>query len=84
MSFILKQRPTGEYWEHDSAPLWIVEYGAVLGVRRACFKAYRAIERVPAGRNPYSFDNRVLGPREGFESLEEAKEYCESHVAESE
>lgn len=77
MAFVLKQRPVGAFWEHDTAPVWIVKYDAIPDVRAEHWKAYKAVERVPAGRAPYSVDNKVIGSVRGFNSLEEAKFYCE-------
>lgn len=67
------QRPTGPVWKHATKPVWIVYYAAILGVRAGHFQAYRAVAPVPAGREPWSVDNRRIGAEgRGFKTLNEA------------
>lgn len=56
-------------WMHVSKPVWIRKYDAISGVRAAFYQAYSAIHAVPAGRNPWSIDNRRVGTERGFPSL---------------
>lgn len=69
------ERETGEVWKHKTNPVWIVFYEAVEGVRAAYYQAYRAVRPVPAGRAPWSVDNRRIGnENHGFPTLEAAME----------
>lgn len=68
-------RPTDQvYWKHKTKPVWIVFYPAVQGVRQAFYEAYKAIQPVPKGREPYSVDNRRISNGHGYPTLEEAME----------
>ena len=79
MSFIKKQRLTGEYFEHDEHPVWCVFYPAT-SVKPAHWQGYKAIEVVKKGRNPYSVDNRRVGDEIGFASQEECEKACLSVI----
>jgi hypothetical protein len=56
-------------WMHPTESVWIRKYDAISGVRAAFYQAYSAIHAVPAGRNPWSIDNRRVGTERGFPSL---------------
>jgi len=61
-------------WMRKDAPVWIVYYNAVPGIRPAFYEAYRAIHPVPAHRQPWSIDNRRLSDGNGFPTLAAAKQ----------
>lgn len=62
-------------WLNKLKPVWIVFYPAVEGVRAGFYQAYRAVRPVPAGRDPWSVDNRRIGHADhGFPTLEAAME----------
>ncbi len=69
--FIETTRPTGVIWQHETKPHWIVHYPGTR-VRGEHYQAYRAVARVPAGRNPWTVDNRRIGSEDGFATLEMA------------
>lgn len=62
----------GPLWVHDTCPIWVSFYPEVEGVRPAHFIPYRAIEPVPAGRKPWTVNNRRIGSDRGFGSLDAA------------
>ena len=70
--FELVHRPYGDCWLHKDKPVWIVEYSATK-VRARHFQAYRAVQPIPKGRDPWSIDNRRIGTEDGFDTLEEAE-----------
>lgn len=64
---------------HNTRPLWIVFYPSFDDGRGgAFFQAYRIANWMqrslpPSGRNPWTVDNRAIGPRDrGFKTLDEA------------
>jgi hypothetical protein len=59
-------------WQHNSKPVWVTFYPAVDGVRPAHYIPYRAVQAVPAGRKPWTVDNRRIGSDRGFSALEDA------------
>lgn len=74
-SFKPVERITGTVWVHKTKAVWIVFYEAVKGVRLAYYQAYRAVVKVPAGREPWTVDNRRIGDaNHGFPTLEAAME----------
>ncbi len=66
------ERPlSGPCWLHETKPHWIIQYQATRATA-AHYQAYRAVERVPQGRNPWTVDNRRIGSPDGFATLEQA------------
>jgi len=67
----VERAPHSACWVHETKPHWIVHYPAtrVMGEH---YQAYRAVERVPEGRKPWSVDNRRIGSPDGFRALDEA------------
>jgi hypothetical protein len=70
-------RPVGTYWQHDQYPVWVVHYPATHRAA-AHYQGYKAVERVPNGRVPFTVDNRRVGPEFGFKTLDEAMIACEA------
>jgi hypothetical protein len=70
--FEVIERPTGEVLLHRSEHVWIVHYDTFSGPHPAVYRAYRAVERVPKGRWPWTVDNRAIGSRDGVLTLAEA------------
>lgn len=67
---------TGEAeWTHPTQPIWVKFYPQT-PVRVAHYQAYRAVAKVPAGRKPWSVDNRRIGDELGFASLDAAIAAC--------
>ena len=64
-------RKTGEVLLHTEKPVWVVHYEAT-NRHGEHWQAYRAVLPVPKGREPWSNDNRRIGPETGFKSQEEA------------
>ena len=58
-------------WLHETKPHWIVHYPATRATA-AHYQAYRAVERVKEGREPWSADNRRIGSPDGFRTLGDA------------
>lgn len=58
-------------WLHSSCEVWATRYEAIPGFRDYdVFYAYRAVERVPRGRMPWTVDNRSIGSKsEPFRTL---------------
>lgn len=76
-AFRLVERPYGDAWLHQDAPVWVVRYEGVPGSqthRYDSWQAYRprAGVNVPEGRDPWTVDNRMLGPEGGFPTPEQA------------
>lgn len=72
-SFKPVKRNFDTVWMHKTKAVWIVFYEAVEGVRLAYYQAYRAVNPVPAGREPWTVDNRRIGDaNHGFPTLEAA------------
>lgn len=74
--WISTDRPTGEVLKHAREPYWVVHYGETNRMGEH-WQAYKAIAHIPKGREPWSVDNRRIGPDSGFKSLEEAKQAVE-------
>lgn len=71
--FDIFERESGKVWLHKSKPVWIVFYDAIEGLRLSRYEAYRSVNRVPKGREPWSVDNKALSPhKDGFRTIEEA------------
>ena len=63
---------TQTVWLHSQKPVWIVYYDEIKTptmTRAAFYEAYRAIHTVPAGRAPWSIDNRKISNGNGFRTL---------------
>lgn len=69
---IVDEHPGGRAWLHVSGSKWIVKYDAIKGVRAAVFCAYKSIEKLPAGRMPWTVDNRRIGGE--YRTITEAKD----------
>lgn len=54
----------GARWLHKSGTMFI-SFSPVTNVRGAHFQAYAAKDKVPAGRDPWTVDNKRLG-RDGY------------------
>ena len=66
------ERPlSGPCWLHETKPNWIIHYPATRATA-AHYQAYRAVERVPEGRKPWTVDNRRIGSPDGFVTLDQA------------
>lgn len=77
MSFSLVHREHGDCWLHDAKPAWIVHYQATQD-RAQFYQAYRTVARVPAGRDPWTVDNRRIGTERGFPTFDEAAQAAEA------
>jgi len=73
------ERPHGSCLLHNDKHVWIVEYAATR-VRPRHWQTYTAIHPVPNGRDPWTINNRRLGPEDGIETLEKAVEIGDAHV----
>ena len=65
------KRPYGNCWLHNTKHVWIVEYPSTRA-RARHFQAYRAVQPVPKGRDPWTVDNRRIGGEDGYETFEAA------------
>jgi hypothetical protein len=68
-------RHGSETWQHLTAPVWIVRYEGIEGSnthRYDKYQAYRAVEKMPNGRDPWTVDNRRIGPENGYSTLDKA------------
>lgn len=69
-------------WQRNDKPEIFVSHYPACGSRPGVFYVYRAVERVPAGRKPWTVDNRrICAPRaaEGrFHSLPAAFKFAEA------
>lgn len=65
---------------HTGAPVFVVHYDAT-DVRAEHWQGYRAVVKVPAGRMPWTVDNRRIGGERGFASLDAALEAAEAVAA---
>ena len=71
-NFTLVERETGKVWLHNDKPVWVVHYECT-DRRDDFWQGYKAVQRVPKGRMPWSIDNRRIGPeKRGFRTLGEA------------
>lgn len=69
------ERGPGDAWLHESAPIWIVHYPGFPGSsshRYDSWHAYKAVQKVPAGRYPWTVDNRSIGGQDGWATPEQA------------
>jgi hypothetical protein len=64
---------------HSRAPVWVVHYPATRD-HAEHWQGYRAIARVPAGRMPWTVDNRRISS-ETFASLDAALAAAETNAA---
>jgi hypothetical protein len=67
-------RETGQVLKHRAHPVWIVHYESSKSPAFSVYRVYRAVARVPHGRDPWTVDNRCIGQRDGVASLGEAIE----------
>lgn len=67
--FTEKHRPHGDCWLHNAQPIWIVHYPVLKEQRKPSFIAYRAVDYLPAGRDPWTVNNRRCGE---YNTIEEA------------
>lgn len=67
------QRPWDQspIYLHNTAPVWVVQYEATQD-RAQFWQGYRPVAKVPAGRMPWSVDNRRIGTDRGFPTLDAA------------
>jgi hypothetical protein len=70
--FMVIQRETGNVLKHRSADVWIVFYESSNAIVRGVWRVYRAVQRVPVGRDPWAVDNRCVSPRDGVVMLSDA------------
>lgn len=74
------QTPIGTTWLHTSRPVWIRYYEPIEGARLGFYQAYRAVEHVPKGRDPWTVDNRRIGHvNYGFKTLEDAMDAANNY-----
>lgn len=82
--FRLVERSHGEAWLHETEPVWVVKYDGVPESnthRYDSWQVYKAVERVPAGRDPWTVDNRRLGGESGWAIPEQAFRAARDAVA---
>lgn len=73
--FSMVTRNIGIVWLHKSKPVWVVMYDGVPGSNTNRFdswQAYRAVQKVPQGRQPWTVDNKRIGPDDGYPTEAEA------------
>lgn len=66
-----KRDPYFGTWLHNSKPVWVRCFPPTMKTQMH-YRAYKAIERVPAGCDPWTVNNRRIGSDFGFKTLEEA------------
>lgn len=76
----LVQRPHGDCWLHSGGQRFICFYPGT-DVRAEHYQAYRAVVSVPAGRMPWTVDNRRIGTDRGFATFDEAVQAAEAVTA---
>lgn len=78
-AFTEVQRPWSQTpaYLHNTKPVFVTHYEAT-DVRSEHWQAYRAATTVPAGRMPWTVDNRRIGSDRGFPSLDAALAAAES------
>jgi hypothetical protein len=55
-----------QVWQRKDDPsIWVTHYPALDGVRGGVFYVYRAVAKVPAGRAPWTVDNRRVDASRG-------------------
>jgi hypothetical protein len=59
----------------DDNKFWIVRYGDTY-CRRKFFQVYQHVEYLPAGRFPWTVDNKRRGPEIGFPTLRDAVKFA--------
>lgn len=75
-------------WLHKSAPVWVVKYDGIPGTshRYDSWQAFRATKIVPAGRKPWTIDNKRIGHEDGYateaEAFEAASQAANSYIGE--
>lgn len=70
-NYTLVERPHGSCLLHNTKPVWIVEYSATQ-IRPRHWQTYKAMHKVPKGRDPWTINNRRVGPENGIATLEQA------------
>lgn len=70
-NFETVNRPHGSALLNRVKQMWIVEYQQSR-VRPHHWQAYQPVVSVPKGRDPWTVDNRRIGPEDGFLTLEDA------------
>ena len=60
-------------WLHKTKPTWVTFYENSTHPVLSFYQAYKAIEKIPDGRLPWTVDHCRMGPlNNGFRTLEEA------------
>jgi hypothetical protein len=81
--FELVKRPHGDCVRMTGQPIWIVYYGPVDGYRTERWYAFKSVERIPKGRDPWTVDNRRLCKGGGFLTFRDAVAACRAAIAEA-
>lgn len=75
----VQREPWETVWLHKEKPVWIVFYENSTHEQFSFYQAYRPVSKVPSGRDPWTVDNRRLGPADrGFKTLETAMQAAEA------
>lgn len=53
---------------NDKPEIFVTHYPALRGVRQGLFYVFRAVAKVPAGRCPWTVDNRRISPEQAGRS----------------
>ncbi len=64
-------RQHGSCLLRNDKPVWIVEYSETR-TRPKRWQVYEPMHPVPKGRDPWTINNRRLGPEDGIATLEQA------------
>lgn len=70
--FVEVERLHGNALLHKSHPVWIVHYEGHKGFSSPSWRVYESVCKVPAGRDPWTVDNRYVGQKDGFTTIDEA------------
>ncbi len=65
-------RTTGSVLLHRSKHVWIVRYADYERGGTKFWQAYRAVDTVPKGRDPWTVNNKRIGTDKGFKTLRDA------------
>ena len=81
--FRLVERPHGSAWLHKTAPVWVVLYPGIEGSMTHRFDSWQAFKAIEGchGRDPWTVNNKRIGPELGWPSAEYAFQAAEEEAA---
>lgn len=76
-SFHSEARMYDTIYVHNEKPIFIVYYDAKhIEDRLPFYQVYEVIEKLKKGHKIWAHNNKLISPKDGFKTLDEAMEFC--------